>query len=715
MDRLGACGLTLRVWPGKPYPLGAGWDGEGVNFALFSEHAERVELCLFEPGNPRRESHRVALPERTNNVWHGYLPDVRPSQPYGYRVYGPYAPAQGHRFNSNKLLLDPYAKAIAGQVTWAKSTFGYLQDSVETDASLSEEDSADDVPRCIVLDDAFTWSDDHAPRTPWSRTLIYECHVKGMTMNQPDVPPTLRGTFLGLVSGRVLEHLNQLGVTAVELLPVHQAVNDQRLLNLGVVNYWGYNSVGFFAPDSRFATGSRGQQVTEFKTMVKAFHRAGIEVLLDVVYNHTGEGNELGSTLCFRGIDNASYYRLQAHDRRRTEDFTGCGNSLNLLHPRVLQLVLDSLRYWVVEMHVDGFRFDLAPTLARDPTEFNALSRFFMTIQQDPILSQVKLIAEPWDLGPGGYRLGGFPPGWSEWNGRFRDCVRRFWRGDEGQVPELASRLSGSSDLFQANGRGPLSSINFVTCHDGFTLQDLVSYERKHNQANGEDNRDGASENYSRNWGSEGGTSAPALRRLRERIKRNMLATLAFSQGVPLLTAGDEMGRSQKGNNNAYCQDNPVSWLEWKLSETDRELLEFTRDMFRIARNYPILRRRKFFTGRPVESSRLKDVTWLRFDGHEMETEDWANPRTRSLGMLIHGGVPDQVDELGQSIACPMLLLVFNASNRSKMFALPRFRNKGNWKELVNTAQHSRRSVREDGLAVAPHTLVLLSYERITP
>ncbi len=706
--------LTLRVWPGQPYPLGARWDGEGVNFTLFSEHAERVELCLYETGNPSRQMGRVTLPERTHNVWHGYLPDIRPSQLYGYRVHGPYAPVQGHRFNSNKLLLDPYAKAIAGQVTWAKATFGYEQDSSEADLAFDDTDSADAMPRCIVLDDTFTWGDDQAPRTPWSRTLIYECHVRGMTINHPDVPPPLRGTFLGLVSGRVLEHLAALGVTAVELLPVHQAAHDQRLLNLGLVNYWGYNSIGFFAPDARFATDCRGQQVTEFKTMVKSFHRAGLEVLLDVVYNHTGEGNELGPTLCFRGIDNASYYRLMAHDRRRTEDFTGCGNSLNLLHPRVLQLVLDSLRYWVVEMHVDGFRFDLATTLARDPTEFNSLSRFFMTIQQDPVLSQVKLIAEPWDLGPGGYRLGAFPPGWSEWNGRYRDCVRRFWRGDEGQVPELASRLSGSSDLFQANGRSPLASINFVTCHDGFTLHDLVSYERKHNLGNGEDNRDGASENFSRNWGTEGNTSAPTLRRLRERIKRNMLATLAFSQGVPLLTAGDEMGRSQRGNNNAYCQDNSASWVDWKLSDTDREMLDFTRELFHIVRNYPILRRRKFFTGRAVDSSKLKDVTWLRFDGCEMEVEDWANLRTRSLGMLVQGGGADQVDDLGQRVLGPMLLLAVNASNRSKAFVLPRFRNKGNWRELLNTTLHSRRPVRDDGLTVAPHSLALLCYDRAT-
>ena len=707
--------MTFRVWPGSPHPLGASWDGDGVNFALFSEHAERVELCLYEPTNPNKELGRVPLPECTHGVWHGYLPDVRPNQPYGYRVHGPYAPALGHRFNPNKLLLDPYAKAISGQVSWAKSTFGHHEKRQDTDPLLSETDSAEDVPRCLVLGDSFTWGDDHAPRTPWSRSLIYECHVKGMTMNHPDVPPTLRGTYLGLASPKVVEHLLSLGVTAVELLPVHQAANDDRLLTHGLVNYWGYNSVGFFAPDPRFATGSRGQQVFEFKSMVKALHRAGLEVLLDVVYNHTGEGNESGPTLCFRGIDNASYYRWPAHDRRRTEDFTGCGNSLNLLHPRVLQLVLDSLRYWVQEMHVDGFRFDLATTLAREPTEFHAFSRFFMTIQQDPVLSRVKLIAEPWDIGPGGYRQGAFPPGWSEWNGRYRDCVRRFWRGDESQVPELASRLSGSSDLFQPNGRGPLASINFVTCHDGFTLQDLVSYERKHNLPNGEENRDGSSDNFSRNWGVEGASSSAPIRRLRERIKRNLLATLAFSQGVPLLTAGDEMGRSQRGNNNAYCQDSPVSWLEWKLSDADRDLLEFTREVFKIVRDNPILRRRRFFTGKPMDASKIKDVTWLKFDGHEMQPEDWSNPRTRSLGMLVHGNVPDLVDETGRNTAGPMLLVVVNASNRSKMFALPRFRFKGSWRELLNTAQPSRRAVRDEGLAVAPHTLLLLSYERNNP
>lgn len=707
--------MTPKPCPGLPYPLGATWDGSGVNFALFSEHSDQVELCLFDERDESRETARVRLVEKTDNVWHGYVPALAPGQLYGFRVYGPYAPGQGHRFNPHKLLLDPYAKAISGPVTWAAATYGYRAESSESDLSYDEQDSTAFTRRSVVTRDDFEWEGDRHPRVPWSQTLIYECHVKGMTAEHPDVPPQLRGTYLGLVSGSVLDHLLALGVTAVELLPIHQAAQDQRLLDLGLVNYWGYNTIGFFAPDGRFATGTRGEQVHEFKTMVKALHRVGIEVILDVVFNHTGEGNELGPTLCFRGIDNAAYYRLGSPDRRHTVDFTGCGNSLNLLHPRVLQLVLDSLRYWVTEMHVDGFRFDLAATLAREPTEFNAQSRFFTVIQQDPVLSRVKLIAEPWDLGPGGYRLGGFPPNWSEWNGQYRDCVRRFWRGDEGQVSELASRLSGSSDVFQRTGRGPLASINFVTCHDGFTLHDLVSYERKHNLANGEENRDGSSENFSRNWGTEGATSAPVVRRLRERIKRNFMATLAFSQGVPMLTGGDEMGRSQRGNNNAYCQDTPLSWVNWRLSPTEREFLEFTREVFRIARSLNTLRRRKFFTGQAVDNSRIKDVTWLRFDGREMRVEDWTSGKTRSFGMLIHGGTHDQTDELGKSIAGPMVLLVLNASNRSKSFVLPRLRIKGTWREMINTTLASRKSIREDGLAVAPHSLTLLCYERTNP
>ncbi len=703
--------VKLRAWPGQPQPLGATWDGEGVNFALFSEHATAVELCLFDGTPPHRETARLSLHEKTNHVWHVYLPDVRPSQLYGYRVHGPYAPVQGHRFNPHKLLLDPYARGIQGSVKWAPSCFGYSPSAQNIDLSFSGDDSANDVPKCMVIDPAFTWGSDHCPQTPWSKTVIYECHVKGLTALHPGVPEHLRGTYLGLASIPILDHLRRLGVTAVELLPIHQVAHDRRLLELGLSNYWGYNSVGYFAPDPRFATRCQGQQVTEFKSMVKAFHRAGIEVLLDVVYNHTGEGNETGPTLSFRGIDNLSYYRLTSPDRRRAVDYTGCGNSLNLLHPRVLQLVLDSLRYWVNEMHVDGFRFDLAPVLARDPVEFDINSRFLMTVQQDPVLANVKLIAEPWDLGVGGYRQGGFPPGWAEWNGLYRDSVRRFWRGDDGQIPELASRLSGSSDLFQGSGRGPLSSINFVTCHDGFTLHDLVTYERKHNENNGEENRDGSSENFSRNWGVEGETTAAPVVRLRERMKRNFLATMVLSQGVPMLLAGDELGRTQRGNNNAYCQDSALSWVRWDLCPAGKELLSFTQDTLKIAREHPALRRRRHFVGQPATPEGEKDVTWLRPDGEEMKVEDWATARNHSLGMLIQH-VPEETDECGAPHPEDTLLLLLNASNRAKNFTLPARSHPGVWKETLNTAQPSRRVAKGGTLSVAPHSLVLLIHER---
>jgi glycogen operon protein len=617
----------------------------------------------------------------------------------------------GHRFNPHKLLLDPYAKAIVGPLHPSEKCFGYKLGDASMDLSLCHADSAASMPKCLVVDNAFTWGEDRPPRIPWSKTLIYECHVKGLTALHPLVPEHLRGTYLGLASNAVLDHLLSLGVTAVELLPIHHTAHDRRLLENGQSNYWGYNTLGFFAPDPRFATAHLGQQVTECKTMIKAFHRAGIEVILDVVYNHTGEGNELGPTLCFRGIDNAAYYRLPEHDRRRTVDYTGCGNTLNLLHPRVLQLVLDSLRYWVTEMHVDGFRFDLAPTLAREPHEFDANSRFLMTIQQDPVLSRVKLIAEPWDLGPGGYRVGGFPPGWSEWNGRFRDTVRRFWRGSEGQIAELASRLSGSSDLFSPSGRNPFASINFIACHDGFTLHDLVSYEKKHNEANGEDNHDGCDENFSRHWGIEGETKALPILRLRERIKRNLLATLALSQGVPMLHQGDEFGRTQRGNNNAYCQDNELGWVNWDLDETQTALLTYTRELFHLVRQHPVLRQRRFFQGKPGRSEEQKDVTWLRSDGLEMTAEDWNLPRARSLVMLIRGSNPEQLDEQGNALNGRSLLLVLNATNRAKNFTLPTLARPGHWRELLNTAQPARKLNKSLGLSVAPHALALFSYE----
>jgi isoamylase len=701
----------VRTRPGVAYPLGASWDGQGVNFALFSQHATGVDLCLFEVDG--RESLRIPIKERTNRIWHVYLPEVRPGQLYGYRVHGPHAPEQGHRFNAHKLLIDPYAKAIAGDILCADETFGFPAGTAN-DTVMSTTDSAPVVPKSIVVESAFTWGDDRPPDVPWSRTILYECHVRGMTRLHPDVPEHLRGTYLGLASEPLIDHFKSLGVTALELLPVQHTLSERRLTDFGLVNYWGYNTIGFFAPDPRYATGALGEQVTEFKTMVKTLHRARIEVILDVVYNHTGEGSHLGPTLCFRGIDNHSYYRLNASDLRTYQDFTGCGNSYNVLHPRSLQLIIDSLRYWVEEMHVDGFRFDLATTLARDPQEFDAFARFFALIQQDPVLSRVKLIAEPWDVGPGGFRLGGFPPGWAEWNSRYRDCIRRFWRGDDGQVPELASRLSGSSDIFHSPDRNPFASVNFVTCHDGYTLEDLVSYEHKHNEANKEDNRDGTGANYSRNWGVEGGTTAAPVLKLRERMRKNMLATLAFSQGVVMLSHGDEIGRTQRGNNNAYCQDNEISWIDWELGPAEEELLHFTRDILSIIQKNPVFRRRRFFSGGPVGEGTSKDVSWIRAGGGEMTLEDWSDPRTQTLGMLIHGDASDDVDERGRPTRGETLLLLLNASNRAQQFVVPRLPERGHWGEMVNTAQPTGRAPRrvpKAGVHVAAHSLVLLCYE----
>jgi len=701
----------MRIWPGTPVRLGAVWDGEGVNFALFSRNATAVDLCLYDAADPTRQTHRIPVKERTHGIWHCYSPDIRPGQLYGYRVDGPYSPLAGFRFNANKVLLDPYARAIAGGVEWHDAVFGYEVGHPDADLSFSAADSAPYVPKCVVVDEAFTWGDDRRPGTSWRDTLIYEAHVKGMTMLHPEVPENLRGTYLGLASDAILDHLKSLGVTAIELLPVQHFAIDRRLRDLNLTNYWGYQSLGFFAPDPGYATGSHGQQVAEFKTMVKAFHREGIEVILDVVYNHTGEGNHLGPMLSFRGIDNAAYYRLVPQNERYYQDFTGCGNSWNVTHPRALQLVLDSLRYWVSEMHVDGFRFDLAPTLARDPVDFDGFARFFAIVQQDPTLGRVKLIAEPWDIGPGGYRLGGFPPGWAEWNGRYRDSIRRFWAGDEGQVPELASRLSGSSDIFQGSDRGPYASINFITCHDGFTLRDLVSYERKHNDANGEGNRDGHDDNHSRNWGHEGDTRAAWVNRMRERMVKNMFATLAFSQGVPMISHGDEIGRTQQGNNNAYCQDSELTWVNWELGEAERDLLDFVKKVIAIAHGNPVFRRRRFFAGDPVSDLGDKDIQWMRPDGKEMNIDDWRDPRNRMLGMLIHGHASDDVDERGRANSGQTLLLFLNAGNRARVCKLPELRARGYWHELINTAQATHRIPKGTTLNVAPHSLVLLSYE----
>jgi isoamylase len=705
----------MRVWPGSPYPQGATWDGEGVNFALFSENADSAELCLFHETMDEKPSDVVPLRERTDLIWHAYLPDVRPGQLYGYRVHGPYEPEKGHRFNPNKLLLDPYSKAVTGMVHWDDSLYGYRIGDPAGDLSFDERDSTGFMPKCVVIDPAFSWGADPRPETPWNRTVIYECHVRGMTMLHPGVPDLLRGTYLGLASDPILDHLLSLGITAVELMPVHQFIRDRRLVEQGLTNYWGYNSIAFFAPDVQYATAGSGQQVDEFKSMVKTFHRAGIEVILDVVYNHTGEGNELGPTLSPRGIDNTSYYRLKPEEPRYYMDFTGTGNSLNMLHPRTMQLIMDSLRYWIAEMHVDGFRFDLATVLARELYEVNRLGTFFDIIQQDPQISQVKLIAEPWDVGPGGYQVGNFPVGWAEWNGKYRDCVRKFWRGDPGQIPELASRLSGSADLYQESGRRTYATVNFVTAHDGFTLNDLVSYERKHNEANGDDNQDGADENYSRNWGVEGPTGSAQVLRMRERMKRNFLATLIFSQGVRMVLGGDEIGRTQQGNNNAYCQDNEISWVHWELSGRDRRLLEFTKNALRIFRSNPVLRRRSFFTGRPLAGDGVKDLTWVRPAGGEMSDEDWGDAENRILGMLIHGRATDEVDERGRPVFGDTLLLLLNGGWRSRAFTLPVLERPGLWQEIMNTARPGERLVRKPFVNLTAHSVILLRYAETVP
>jgi isoamylase len=707
----------LRVWPGSPYPLGATWDGEGVNFAIFSQNATAVRLLLFDEAQSGTPSTVVSFGEVTDQVWHAYLPDVRPGALYGYKIDGPYEPSNGHRFNPNKLLIDPYAKAVSGLVHWNDDLFGYTVGHENADLSFDDRDSSAALPKSVVVDPSFTWQDDRPPRTPWNRTVIYETHVRGMTMQHSGVPADLRGTYLGLASDPIVDHLLGLGVTAVELMPVHHFLSDRSLEARGLANYWGYNSVAFFAPYVGYATGGLGEQVNEFKSMVRTLHRAGIEVILDVVYNHTGEGNHLGPTLSFRGVDNSVYYRLSPEDPRYYVDYTGTGNSLNVPHPRALGLVTDSLRYWVTDMHVDGFRFDLAPVLARGNTE-SFDSAFFDIVGQDPVLSTVKLIAEPWDEGPEGYRLGRFPPGWSEWNGAYRDCVRRFWRGDPGVVPELASRLTGSSDIYASSGRRTYASVNFVTCHDGFTMTDLVTYEHKRNKANGEDNQDGSDANFSRNWGVEGETESARIQRARDRMKRNFLATLFLSQGVPMLLGGDEIGRTQLGNNNAYCQDNPTSWFNWDVGEGGNAMYLFVRDVIAVMHNNPILRRRAFFTGEPYPGMRTKDVTWLRHDGQEMAESDWADPELHSIGMLLLGRATDEVDLRGRSYAGDSLLVLLNAGTRSRSYTLPRMELAGFWVEELNTTQAGPwgRVIRNEAVTLTAHSTLLLRHsERHQP
>ncbi|HEY7938441.1 MAG TPA: glycogen debranching protein GlgX, partial [Acidimicrobiales bacterium] len=635
----------MRMWPGRPAPLGATYDGAGTNFSVFSEVAEGIDLCLFDDDGVET---RIPLPECTGFCWHGYLPNVAPGQRYGFRVNGRWEPDKGMRCNPAKLLLDPYAKAIEGEVSWGQDVYDHPLDDL--DGAMDEADSAASMPRSVVVNPWFDWGHDRPPQIPWHETVVYEAHVKGLTQTHPGVPEELRGTYLGVAHPAVVEHLQSLHITAVELLPVHQFIHDHRLVEAGLRNYWGYNSIGFLAPHNAYALGGqRGQQVSEFKQMVRTLHEAGIEVILDVVYNHTAEGNDGGPTLSFKGLDNAAYYRLSPDDQRRYVDYTGTGNSLNMRHPHVLQLIMDSLRYWVTEMHVDGFRFDLASTLARELHDVDRLSAFFDLIQQDPVVSGVKLIAEPWDVGEGGYQVGNFPPLWTEWNGKYRDTVRDYWRGADGTVGELAARLSGSSDLYESNGRRPFASINFVTCHDGFTLADLVSYEHKHNEANGEDNRDGNDDNRSWNGGVEGPTDDPATNARRARQQRNFLATLLLAQGVPMVSAGDEMGRTQHGNNNAYCQDDALSWLDWE--HPDQELLDFTRWITDFRERHAVFRRRRWLSGRPVTDGGLPDAAWFNPGGDEMEGDDWTHTWARALGLFLNGEAITGADARGEPIS----------------------------------------------------------------
>jgi glycogen operon protein len=680
--------LEIEVLPGSHSPLGATWDGEGVNFAVFSENAKDVEVCLFDTDDPTLETGRARLREVTAHVWHGYVPGLKPGQLYGFRMDGAYEPTQGLRFNPFKLLLDPYARAVAGKVDWTQPVFGYRLGDPAQDLARDEHDDSAGIPKAVVVDNAYDWEGDKPLRTPWYRTVIYEAHVKGLTMRHPDVPEALRGTYAGVAHPAVIQHLQSIGVTALELLPVHDFVDDNYLLEKGLSNYWGYSTLNYFSPDARYSgSGDRGGQVREFRDMVKALHRAGIEVILDVVYNHTAEGNHLGPTLSFKGIDNTTYYHLVADDPRFYMDYTGTGNSLNASKPQVLKLVNDSLRYWVQEMHVDGFRFDLASTLAREEHGVNRLSSFFDVIHQDPVLSEVKLIAEPWDIGEGGYQVGNFPVLWTEWNGKYRDTVRSYWRSDTGTVDELAYRLTGSSDLYRDDGRHAYASINFITAHDGFTLHDLVSYDEKHNEENGEGNRDGESHNRSFNFGVEGPTDDPEVVHEREKQKRNFLTTLLLSQGVPMITAGDEMGRTQGGNNNAYCQDNEISWVDWELDETRRDLLEFTRRVAALRREHPIFRRRRFFQGKKIRGSELEDIKWLRPDGEEMDDEDWGTHFVRSFGMLLGGDAMMEWNDRGERVSDDTFLLLFNAAEDAVPFTLPVTPSAARWEAVLDTAR----------------------------
>jgi isoamylase len=699
-----------RVTEGLPFPLGATWDGLGVNFALFSAHATKVELCLFDSSG-QVELERIELPEYTDEIWHGYLPDAHPGVIYGYRVYGPYDPENGHRFNPNKLLIDPYAKQLVGKLEWSEALFGYTIGHPDEDLSFDERDSAPFVPKAKVIDPAFTWGTHRRPHVPWNETIVYEANVRGMTMRHPAVPEELRGTFAGMMNSQMVQHLQSLGVTSIELLPVHAFANEPHLLEKGMNNYWGYNTIGFFAPHAPYLASGK---ISEFKEMVARLHHAGLEVILDVVYNHSAEGNERGPTLSMRGIDNSTYYRLMPDNKRYYINDSGTGNTLDLGHPCVLQMVTDSLRYWATEMGVDGFRFDLATILARHHDGFDERHGFLVACRQDPVLSKVKLIAEPWDCGPGGYQVGGFPPGWAEWNDQFRDDVRAYWRGDEGKLPELARRLTASGDHFNQRGRRPNASVNFITAHDGFTLRDLVSYNHKHNQANGEDNNDGHDHNLSWNHGHEGPTRDPEIRELRLRQMRNMLSTLVFSQGTPMLLSGDEFGRTQKGNNNVYCQDNELGWIDWNLDDEGRSLLDFTRRIISLRRAYPILRRGRFLVGLYNEDLGVKDVTWLSPSGEEMTEDNWHDPHARCLGMLMDGRAqPTGIRRPGEDAT---LLLIVNSHSETVNFLLPEVAQGTGWVRLVDTSQPEQRSaeLHEFGsdFAVCSRSLLLFELQR---
>lgn len=668
----------IEIYPGKPYPLGATWDGKGVNFAIFSSNATTVELCLFEEGC--RQYRSVALKERSREIWHVYISGVSPGSCYGYRMHGPYEPHEGHRFNANKLLIDPYAKAISGKIGWHNSLFGY--DLSKDDLSFSDSDSAQFVPKAVVVDPHYDWEGDRAPEVNYHESIIYEAHVKGLTRQHPDIPEQIRGTYAAIGHPVMLDYFKSLGITAIELMPVHQFINERHLVEQGLTNYWGYNTIGFFAPDTRYSSsGTLGGQVKEFKDMVKALHQAGIEVILDVVYNHTAEGNHLGPTLSFKGIENAQYYRL-AEDKRYYMDYTGTGNTLNAHFPSVLRLMMDSLRYWITEMHVDGFRFDLASALARGLDEVNMLGAFFSIIHQDPVISQVKLIAEPWDVGEGGYQVGNFPPGWAEWNGKYRDCIRDYWRGEESMLGEFASRFTGSPDLYKDDNRSPTASINFITAHDGFTLHDLVSYNEKHNVANGENNMDGEDHNRSCNYGEEGETSDQLIINLRNRQKRNMLTTLFLSQGVPMLVAGDELGRTQSGNNNAYCQDNEVSWLNWAAADTD--LLNFTRELIKLRKSHPAFCRTKWFQGQPIKGTAVEDIAWFLPDGQGMEEHNWKEDFAKSLAVYLNGKGIKGPDDKGGTITDDNFYVIFNAHHEPLQYKLPAKQYGSKWEVVLD-------------------------------